>query len=112
VRKANTHLSSLSEDRQEPIPDDSATIIVGTTELIAPSAVPIANSNVYLSEGEAIQELARDVNRAWIRLRSTVLGMNVSNGGETAAHLLWEHRVLPSQVAERLTRLQIRARTV
>ncbi|MFW8744714.1 DEAD/DEAH box helicase [Mesorhizobium japonicum] len=109
VRKANTHLASLADDEgcEEP-PTGSASVIVGTTRLIDPGAIPIANANLHLTTTEVVLELAHDVHRAWTEIREAVpLGGGTEAAG-AVSRILWTHRALPSQVKERLTAEPIR----
>lgn len=109
VRKANTHLTSLATDRgsDEP-PAGSVSVIAAHSRLVDPDAVAIAAPHLYLTTTDIVLDIAHDAHRAWAAIRTSVTG----DGGVAAraeiAKLLWEHRVLPTQVKERLSREPIR----
>lgn len=108
VRKANTHLSSLEADRGVPAPEASVSVIVAPSRLVDPDAVPIANPNLYIAASEILVTLGYETHRAWSRLRSSLTGLGEAAAHDTAAKILWEHRLLPTQVRERLTEEPIR----
>ena len=110
VRKANTQLDSLSADLSESIPEGSASLIIGKTEVVHPDAIAIANKNLFLVHTDVVLDLARAANRAWTSMRASLIGMPLETAGPTIAQMMWGERLLPSQVRERLTRLAIRAR--
>lgn len=109
VRKANTHLASLADDEgAEESPVRSASVIVGTTRLVDPNAIPIANANLHLTTTDVVLELAHDAHRAWAEIREAVpLGGGPEAEG-AISRILWTHRALPSQVKDRLTAEPIR----
>ncbi|MCX4974995.1 DEAD/DEAH box helicase [Streptomyces sp. NBC_00620] len=109
VRQTNTQLASLAADRGvEAPPEGSISIIVSPRSVVDPDAVPIAAPQVYLAAPKLVLDIAHDAVRAWKELRGIAKGV----GGEvlhaTVARILWEHRVLPTQVRERLSRDPIR----
>lgn len=109
VRKANTQLASLASDRGDELPPEgSISVVVSPRSVVDPDAVPIAEPHVYRAEPKLILDIAHDSVRADKALRG--LGVDVS--GEIlhtdAARILWEHRVLPTQVQDRLRRDPIR----
>lgn len=109
VRKANTHLASLAADRGvDAPPSGSVSVIAAHSRLVDPDAVPIAVQHLYLTTTDVVLDIAHDTHRAWTAIRTSVQ----PDGGEAAraeiAKLLWEHRVLPTQVKERLSREPIR----
>ncbi|WP_301175638.1 DEAD/DEAH box helicase [Actinomadura geliboluensis] len=111
VRKANTQLASLSADRGvEAPPDGSISIIVTPRSVVDPDAVPIANLNVYTAMPKLVLDVAHDTVRAWNELRGMIKGVPTDPLHADAARVLWEHRVLPTQVLERLSRDPIRSR--
>jgi hypothetical protein len=111
VRKANTQLGSLAADRgvEEP-PEQSATVIVAQNRLIDPDAVPIANPDVCIAETTTVLDIAYDASRAWNDLRGAIIGIAPEAARESVSATLWEHRILPTQVRERLTQRPIRGR--
>lgn len=109
VRKANTHLDSLASDKgDDSAPVASVSVIVAPSRLVDPDAVPIANPNLYLASTELILTLAHETHRAWTRLRASLTGLDHINARETATKILWEQRILPTQIKDRLTHEPIR----
>jgi hypothetical protein len=105
VRQTNTQLASVAGDREkdEP-PTGSISVIVTPRSVVDPDAVPIAAAHVHLVTPELILDLAHDAVRAWKELRGVAHGTDGEALHTAAARILWEHRVLPTQVMERLTR--------
>lgn len=109
VRQTNTQLISLAADREvESPPEGSISVIVTPRSVIDPDAVPIAASHVYLSMPKLMLDIAHDAVRAWKRLRGIAQGVSVEALHDDVARVLWEHRVLPTQVRERLSQDPIR----
>lgn len=108
VRKANTHLDSLAADRNVDAPPGAVSVIVANSKLVDPDAVAIAQPQLNLATTDVLLDIAHDAHRAWTAIRAGVQ----PDGGEAARaevmRLLWEHRVLPTQVKERLSRDPIR----
>jgi hypothetical protein len=107
VRQANTQLDSLSADRAQSAPQGSFSVIVSPRRLIDPDAVPIARPHLHLVGPEVLLELAGDAMRAWTQVRGAAVGAG-SAKQDAVARVLWEHRLLPTQVRERLTRTSVR----
>jgi hypothetical protein len=99
---------SFRHPQDELPPEGSISVIVSPRSVVDPDAVPIAEPHVYRAEPKLILDIAHDTVRAGKTLRG--LGVDVS--GEIlhtdAARILWEHRVLPTQVQDRLRRDPIR----
>lgn len=109
VRQTNTQLASLGSDREvEAPPESSISVIVTPRRVIDPDAVPIAASHVYLLMPKLMLDIAHDAVRAWKRLRGIAQGVSVEVLHADVARVLWEHRVLPTQVHERLSQDPIR----
>jgi hypothetical protein len=111
VRQANTQLASLAADRRvEEPPEGSISVIASPRSVVDPDAVPIAASHVYLATPKLIMDIAYDTVRAWRTLRGLASGVPADSGTlhSDVASLLWEHRVLPTQVRERFRRDPIR----
>ncbi|RZS43036.1 hypothetical protein EV193_10212 [Herbihabitans rhizosphaerae] len=53
-------------------------------------------------------DIAHDTVRAWKQLRGTATGASGEVLHADIARILWEHRVLPTQLCERLRRDPIR----
>ena len=108
VRKANTHLDSLASLRGlEDFPSGSVGVIVAPSRTIVPGAVPIAAPHLHLCTPDEILDIAHAVRRALTAIRAGVAVTDVGAKAAIQQHL-WEHRVLPSQVKERLTGYPIR----
>ncbi|MGN7187383.1 DEAD/DEAH box helicase [Microbacterium enclense] len=108
VRKANTQLDSLAADKDlDEFPPGSVGIIVAPSRLVEPPAVPIAAPHLHLCTPDEILDLAHAAHRALAAIRA---GVDVNDSGAAAAvqQHLWDHRVLPTQVKERLTGYPIR----
>ncbi|GHH38195.1 hypothetical protein FHS35_007614 [Streptomyces umbrinus] len=109
VRQTNTQLSSLAADRGVAAPPDgSISVIVSPRSVVDPDAVPIAAPHVYLSTPKLGLDIAHDAVRAWKELRGTAKGVMGDVLHATVARIMWEHRVLPTQVRERLSKDPIR----
>jgi hypothetical protein len=109
VRKTNTQLDSVAADRGEDEPPaGSVSVIVTPRAVVDPDAVPIARPHVHLAAPKLMLDIAHDVSRAWKELRAASAGVTGQARHDAAAKILWQHRVLPTQVRERLTRDPIR----
>jgi hypothetical protein len=109
VRQANTQLQSLASDRGlDNAPADSVSVVVAKSSLVGPDAVSIAAENLYMSTTDLIVDLAHDCHRAWTSIRGSVAGVAEEEARPAVARILWENRILPTQVLERLTREPIR----
>lgn len=109
VRQANTHLASLAADRDAGAPPEgSISVIVSPRSVVDPDAVPIAAPHLYLASPGLVLDIAHDAARAWKALRGVAGGVPGEALRADAARLLWEHRVLPTQVRERLSRDPVR----
>ncbi|QSE87532.1 hypothetical protein JWS13_02355 (plasmid) [Rhodococcus pseudokoreensis] len=112
VRKADTQMDSVIADRGEDgAPPGSVSLIVSPRRVVDPDAVNIARPHLYLVSSELVLSLAHDVVRAWKELRGVAPGVEGETLREAAAKVFWEHRVLPTQIKERLTREPIRGTT-
>jgi hypothetical protein len=76
--------------------------------VVDPDAVPIAASHIYVSMPKLVLDIAHDAVRAWKELRGMAKGVSAEVLHVDAARVLWEHRTLPTQVRERLSRDPIR----
>jgi len=109
VRPANTQLASVAADREiEVPPEGSISVIVSPRSVVDPDAVSIASAHVHLASPKAMLDIAHDSVRAWKQLRGLAPGVGAAGLHPEAARLLWEHRVLPTQIRERLSRDPIR----
>lgn len=109
VRQTGTQLESLAHDRDlnEP-PEGCISVVVTPRSVVDPDAVPIAPPHVYLSTPQLILDIAHDADRAWKELRGVANGAPAEALGSDVARVLWEHRVMPTQVRDRLSRDPIR----
>jgi hypothetical protein len=109
VRQTNTQLASLAADRGvEMPPDGSVSLVVTPRSVVDPDAVPIAASHISLVTPRLMLDIAHDTVRAWKELPGMANGVSVEVLHADVALALWEHRVLPTQVRERLLRDPIR----
>jgi hypothetical protein len=109
VRKANTQLDSLASMQSvDSAPQGSVSVIVAPSRLVNPGAVSIANTNLYLVPVELVLTIAHETHRAWTKLRSSLSGLDAVTARETATKILWEQRILPTQIKDRLTHEPIR----
>ena len=109
VRQANTQLASLAGDRGiDAPPETSVSVVVTRRRVVDPDAVPIAAAHVYLAPPTLVSDVAHDAVRAWNELRGIAKGVSGDALHTETARLLWEHRVLPTQVRERLSQDPIR----
>lgn len=104
VRQTNTQLASLAGDREEDAPPEgSISIVVSPRSVVDPDAVPIAEPHVYLASPRLILDIAHDTVRAWRELRGIAVGASGEALHAATARVLWEHRVMVTQVRERLS---------
>lgn len=109
VRQTNTQLASVAGDRTEDAPPaGSISVIVTPRSVVDPDAVSIAAAHVHLVNPSLMLDIAHDTRRAWQQLRGAALGTSGDERRAATARALWEHRVLPTQVRERLSRDPIR----
>jgi hypothetical protein len=109
VRQANTQLASAAADRElEAPPEGSISVIVSPRSVVNPDAVPIAAAHVHLASPKTMLDIAHDSVRAWKQLRGLAPGVGAVQLHPEAARVLWEHRVLPTQIRERMSRDPIR----
>lgn len=92
----------------EAPPEGSISVIVTPRNVVDPDAVPIAAPHVYLATPKLVLDIAHDAVRAWKELRGMAKGVSGEVLHGDVARVLWEHRVLPTQVRERLSRNPIR----
>lgn len=111
VRQTNTQLDSLAADRgvDEP-PEGSASVIVTPRPAIDPDAVSIARPHVHITRPKLMLDLGHDLTRAWKEFREAAPGVGDAGMRDEGARILWQNRVLPTQIVERLTRDPIRGR--
>ncbi|SDV00863.1 DEAD/DEAH box helicase [Microlunatus sagamiharensis] len=111
VRQTNTQLASLAADTgMDAPPEGSVSVIVTPRSIVDPDAVPIAASHVHLGSPKLVLDIAHDADRAWKELRGIAPGATGEDWRQAVSEVLWQHRVLPTQVRERLTRDPIRGR--
>jgi len=108
VRQANTQLDSVAADREQDAPADSFSLIVSPRRLVDPDAVPIARDHLHLATPDTVLDIAHDAVRAWKELRGAAAGIDGRGQHGAIAQVLWQHRVLPTQVRDRLTSDPIR----
>ena len=102
VRQANTQLSSLSADRDSPIPSESVSILVCPRQLADPDAVAIAEANVRMCSPAEVLGLAQDAVEAWREMRASAMNLDGVEAVAITRRLFADRRLLPSAVRERL----------
>ncbi|MCX2933435.1 DEAD/DEAH box helicase [Mycobacterium sp. CVI_P3] len=109
VRQTNTHLASEAGDRSaDSAPPGSFSVIVSPRGVVEPDAVAIAEPFLHIVDLRLILDIAHDAVRAWNQLRGLAPGTAGEALHREAAQVLWEHRVLPTQLRERLSIQPIR----
>lgn len=109
VRQTNTHLASVAGDRElDDPPQGSISVVVSPRGIVAPEAVPIALPHLYLVSPTLMLDIAHDAARAWKELRLIAPGVSGPALHKEIAQTLWDHRVLPTQVRDRVMRDPIR----
>lgn len=104
VRQVCSQLNSLAYDEgMEEYPPASISVLVSPKGVVRPAAVAGANKNIYLVSLEEIKEIALDVKRSWSALRAFATDADSAEQVDETARVLWEHKLLPSQVYDRLT---------
>jgi hypothetical protein len=83
-------------------------VIVTPRSVVDPDAVPIALAHVHLAAPKPMLDIAHDAVRAWKALRGIAQGVAAEALHPDAARILWEHRVLPTQIRDRPSRDPIR----
>lgn len=109
VRKANTQLDSLAADEGADPPGGSFSVVVTPRAMVDPDAISIARPHLHLVAPDLILDVAHDAARAWNALRGATSGVQGDELRERVGTVLWQHRVLPTQVRERLTKDPIQA---
>lgn len=108
VKQTNTHLKSLASDRSlDDAPQASLSVIASPRRVVDPDAVPIAESHVYVIAPTKILDIAHDARRAWTSIRALAQDDDDDLMRGQIGRYLWEHRVLPTQVRERLSEYQV-----
>lgn len=111
VRQTNTQLSSVAADRMaDVVPEHSVSVVVTPRDAVDPDAVAIADPHVFSTRPKLLSDLGHDVTRAWNELRLAMRGLEDTARREETAAILWKHRVLPTQLIERLTQDPIRGK--
>ncbi|OKH65777.1 hypothetical protein EB73_21165 [Mycobacterium sp. SWH-M3] len=112
IRQANTQLASLAGDRDvDDPPQGSVSVVVSPRGIVDPHAVPMAAPHLHLVTPSVMLDIAHDVARAWKQLRGIAPGASGAALHKEVAETMWEHRILPTQVYERLTVNPIRPST-
>lgn len=107
IRQTDSQMDSLASDKgAEEIPDGSISVIVSPRLVVHPLAVPQARDHVHLLAPGNMLLLAIDTDRAWKELRN--LETTQPNLAGAVEKIMWNHRILPSQVRERLSLRKVR----
>lgn len=105
VRQTNSQLDMIANDEGlENYPQGSISVIVSPKMAVKPDAVPAANRNVYLVSPRTIMELAKETKQVWSTIRTFTTDQDDIGQRNETAKALWESKLLPGQVKERLTR--------
>lgn len=111
VRQANTQMDSLVGDLGgDPAPPLSFSVLVSPRRVVEPTAVSAAGLHLHLVSPDTVLDIAHDAVRAWKALRASTVGVQGEERRTVVARIMWEHRVLPTQVRERLTAEPVRGR--
>lgn len=109
VRQTNTQLDMVANDEElENYPEGSISVIISPKMAVKPDAVPAANRNIYLVSMETIMELAKETKQAWSAIRTFATNHADHGQRNKVATTLWDSKLLPGQVKERLTREPIK----
>lgn len=104
VRQTNSQLDMIANDEElENYPAGSISVIISPKKAVKPDAVPAANRNVYLVSPETILEIAKQTKQVWSAIRTFATDHADSGQRNEVAKALWDNRLLPGQVKERLT---------
>nr|WP_279630195.1 DEAD/DEAH box helicase [Rathayibacter festucae] len=112
TRKTNSQLDLLEADEGTSAPIASVSVIVANSKLIHPDAVTAARPHLHIVDRNAVLALARDAHRAMIAIRTLVGRGDDPELPSSVARVMWDHRVQPTQVRERLTVEPIRGSRV
>lgn len=109
VRQTNSQLDMIANDEElENYPGGSFSVIISPRMAVKPDAVPAANRNVYLASPDTIMELAKDTKKVWSSIRSFATDRDDMGQRNQITRTLWDSKLLPEQVKERLTREPIK----
>jgi hypothetical protein len=104
IRQANTQLKHLASDRGVTEPSEqSVSIIASPRTAIDPEAVTVAEPHVYLVHPRHFEALAAHTRAAWEELITRCTGHTGADLERLVYRVLATHRLLPTQVRERLT---------
>lgn len=104
VRQANTQLASLAHDEgTEDAPEMSVSLILSPKKAVKPDAVHMAAAHLYLFPVDDMLALAQDIRRAWAQIRTFATDSEDDEQQASLAACLWEWKLLPSQVRQRMT---------
>jgi hypothetical protein len=107
VRQVSGHLQLVAKDRNSPIPDFSASVLVSPRTRIKRDAAAIAPQHTFRVTPSTLTDLTEEVKKAWSRI-STFRGMHDENELLTAVKsALREHRITPEEILERLTSIPL-----
>lgn len=103
VRQANAQLTSLSSDRGETPPPGSFSILMSPRTQLFPEAVAGAQAHLFHLTPEVFVALALDTAEAWKELHPASTGVTGDDLAGMVARIFDQHRVLPTQIRDRLT---------
>lgn len=102
VRQANDQLKTLAFNRDEPVPDGSAVLIVSGRRLVDPTAAVVAEAFLHLLAPGKVLQLATDTVRAWKEIRAQAGGMSEEDAAAVVRRVFRDNALLSSDVATRL----------
>lgn len=105
VRQAGGHLRYIADQRDEPIPGGSSSLLITNQERVHPSAISVAEDHVFIVRTTIILEIFDAVVRAWRKMRA--LGAGV--GAEQVLEALIAEGANPSSWLGRVIARPIKA---
>ena len=112
VRQISDQLRMLAVDLDADAPPARrASLLVSPRSVISAAAQASAETDVYLCSLQMMLDIARDLGHAWQQLYTHRIGQSQSDARDHIRSIYSQFDVLPSQVFERLTQLQINGTT-
>lgn len=109
IRQANTQMGQLADDRGVGIPALAATVIASPRTTVADEAVTGAHPEVHLAHPVTFRDLSENINQCWNELLLTHRGHTGQDLEALVRKTMAKHRILPTQVFERLTSSPIKS---
>lgn len=109
ARQANTQLKQLAADRGVAIPSLAAVVLVSPRTAVADEAVTAARPEVHLAHPNLVRQISEATAECWKQLFQTHAGHTGDDLTALVRRTMAEHRVLPTQILERLTASPLKA---